>query len=148
MHLGSPTLHERCFCRGKHISFCKAHCDDDLNCKGYAVTNDHSSCAFATNAECPKESKCEKHGIGQIGLLEVNGQYGSSFYGKCHIKGKCVVKVQITFYKTKYFLIKMIFKFSNFPIDNTRILSISDSFYTQGPKGKFMILYYLDTLIH
>ena len=91
-HLGYPTLHERCFCRGKHKSFCKAICDDDLKCKGYAVTKDQNSCAIATDSPCPKESKCEKHGIGHIGLLEANGQYGSSFYEKCHIKSKFIVK--------------------------------------------------------
>ena len=100
-HLGSPTLHERCFCMGKHESFCKAICDDDLKCKGYAVTKGHNSCAFATDSQCPKESKCKKYGIGHVGLIEVNSQYGDSFYDRCHIKGKSVVLVLITLLKVQ-----------------------------------------------
>ena len=89
MHLEKPTLHERCVCYGKDVSFCKAECDDDLNCKGYAKTIDmHNSCAYATDSPCPSKSKCEKHGVGQKGLLIPDGTYGSSFYEHCWIKGK------------------------------------------------------------
>ena len=89
-HQGNPTLHERCFCSGKHVSFCKAICDDDPNCKGYAETKDQTSCAYATDSECPGKSNCKKYGIGHLGLLEADEKYGSSFYANCKIKGKFI----------------------------------------------------------
>ena len=94
-HQDNPTLHERCFCKGKHVSFCKALCDDDLKCKGYAETNDQKSCALATDSECQEKSSCTKYGKGHLGLLEAEGKYGYSFYANCSIKGKFIQQTPI-----------------------------------------------------
>ena len=88
---------ERCYCKAD-VSFCKAVCDSDPKCKGYAKGNrpwqngvsnpGYPVCDIATTSTCPSTNSCKKLNLGENltgNLQEDIGCGGPDFYG-CFIK--------------------------------------------------------------
>ena len=87
---GSTRFHERCQCRNEDIKTCKAHCDADINCKGFVGPTSWDACQWATTSDCP--AGCDKYNKGDVGDIILDEELSSSSYPGCFVKleGKIV----------------------------------------------------------
>ena len=77
-------FYERCQCSNEDMSTCKAHCDEDENCKGFVGPTEWNACQWATTSECP--TGCSKYDEGSVGNILLDEEYHKDNYPGCFVK--------------------------------------------------------------